>query len=235
MEVQAIDTCIHPERKFVKHTIRFAAIPAAIIATPTIANESTDLAVTGSFVPSACQVSLSDGGRMNFGNVSMETFNETGYTAVGTRQVTLNLTCTSAAPVAVAIADNRASSIIPGLVADRVAGRTDADAFGLGTDGTVNVGTYTLTMGALSANGANAGAISSIDNGASWVASAGATHYMGPSRIYTAATAETTTPLPVTSLTSQIEATVYANTLEALPTNRRVDMDGSATPSIVYL
>jgi type 1 fimbria pilin len=85
-----------------KHVIRAAAIAAAFASTPALANESADLSITGAFVPAACQVSLSDGGRMSFGNVSMLTFNETGYTRVGTRQVTLNLACTGggAAPVA---------------------------------------------------------------------------------------------------------------------------------------
>ncbi|WP_262369927.1 DUF1120 domain-containing protein, partial [Serratia marcescens] len=98
--------------------------------------------VTGTITPGACTPVLANNGVIDFGETSIDLLPATGTLALTGKTVTATVTCTSATKVAMSFVDNRADSV-PTHTDEPTAAAT---AFGLGKAGTINIGSYGLSI-----------------------------------------------------------------------------------------
>ncbi|SEB04291.1 DUF1120 domain-containing protein [Paraburkholderia sartisoli] len=219
--------------KFItKNTLLAALLSAASVGA--FAAGSVDLQVIGTITPASCTPTLSGGGIIDLGTISGGTIAANAFTNLGTHSSALTITCDQPARVAVHVVDDRTSSVVPGIASTLVAGLTDADAFGLGTVGTANVGSYTLGFSDPTADGtAGSGAIS-LDNGTTWAVATDANRNLNTNKLATASDANGV-PKAFTTMTTNLNAVIGINKRSALPATQDVPLDGLATISMVYL
>jgi len=225
-------------------TIRLAALATMLTAASFGAHaaETADLAVTGTIRPSACNVSLSGNGTVDFGTISALTLSETSATTLAERNLTLTITCDAATRVSLVSADNRAST------ANVSAGNAIANGFGTGNFvfgvGTVaghNIGAYGIGInrGTATADGSSVDTLRSYDHGAtwggfndtdqSWVVSGGR-------RAHSWAASGTTSPSAYSTIVQPLFVRLAIGPTSELPAlTSAIPIDGLATLSLIYL
>jgi len=137
-----------------------AMIAGAVVLASVGANAaSANLSVTGTITPEACAVTLGNGGVVDYGALSAVTvkaYPATGstnlvYTAP-TKTISLDVTCSAPTAVALNWTDNRAASKI-------AVDANDVSRFGLGTQGSTNIGNYLIGFGSLQYKATSAGTL----------------------------------------------------------------------------
>lgn len=198
---------------------------------PAIAASSVDLSVKGSITPSACSPTLSKGGVVEHGKISVSDLNPQPHlnTLLPTATLELTVSCAAATLVAIKSRDNRAgSSAEPDNFTKN---------FGLGfVDGDKKVGWYILKMGNALADGGVRSLIESAD-GNTWLNADPADQVWQPGwwRSVAAASGGAELPVPVQNMTVDIRVETTILALMQLPVGQEIPIDGSATLDIVYL
>lgn len=209
------------------------AVLAALLATASasvFAAESADLAITGTIRPSACNVTLSNSGELDFGTISAQDLSATGTTKLPARDLTMTITCDAATQSGYAITDNRAGSVIA------VSGGTPAgQLFGLGSIDSRSLGAYKISYGAATADGANITRYLYSSNNTSWTRETG---NLVVSKGYTFSWSgnDQNTPTAFTSVSQTLSIEPHINSTANLPAlTTGLKLDGSATIQVTYL
>ncbi|MGF6779447.1 DUF1120 domain-containing protein [Paraburkholderia sp. GAS334] len=224
--------------KFVsKNTLLAAMLAAASVSA--FAADSVDLKIVGTIVPPSCTPALTGGGVVDFGNIPAASLSQTSFNKIGSKSMTLSVTCDSPTLLAIKAIDGRAGTAVAGgaLYSDGYV-FPDSMGFGLGAVGGKNVGTYILGVtNTQSGDGTVVQHMRSDDGGSTWVRTGQVIDTLmkaDGSRIQSWGPALTPTAYTTVSQTFNVLATINkAANLPAL--NQAVPLDGMATFSLVYL
>lgn len=232
-----------------KTNLSTLAVGAALMvaAQANAANDVT-LKVSGNVVPAACTPTLSDNGEVAFGSIASASIRHASpgnkLVQLGSRDITLNITCDAAASVGFKMVDNRASSVVTlsstAYIDSTVTNSSHTqDYFGFGLGNATNnskIGTYTITAAATNTtiDGKAASLVLSDDSGKSWRSGPTISPTNAGARIMSVATAGQSTPSLFTEMSMPLNIAVGVQTSDVLGFDEIV-LDGSATLSMVYL
>ena len=199
------------------------------------AAESADLSVKGVIRPSACSVALSNNGTVDYGTISAKSLSATAVTKLPDRDVTMTINCDAATKVGFQVVDNR------GGTGSNILANVDPDAwavipYGLGAVDGKNLGAYGIQVRVAdaTADGAAVGDVVVADEKHDSLSEYG--NYMMST--WPASWSDTFGGAPHAYKTiSQVLRIVGAlNSTANLPSlTSNVELDGSATISVVYL
>jgi len=214
-------------------TVLKATAIAALMATATsaFAGPTATLRVIGTITPGACTPVLANNGVIDFGETSVDQLPATGTLALAGKTVTATVTCTSATKVAMSFVDNRADSVPTHTNEPTAAGTV----FGLGKAGTINIGSYGLSIAAIQGDGTAGDLLMSSDK-TSWSKMTLDTFANNNTaqQYLTFATTGTTDPKEATVFTFDLKATpALSSELSAITDT--ANLDGNATINFEYL
>ncbi|TFF09926.1 DUF1120 domain-containing protein [Pseudomonas sp. BCA14] len=201
-----------------------AALMLAGVSTVSAAS-SVDLSVTGKITPAACTPSLSRGGTVDHGKISVQDLNPRGNTQLPNATLALEVNCVGATTMAIKITDNRfgTSAYHDGVVS----------SFGLGlASNNKKIGWYEVQMNNATADGVPGEVIESVD-GKTWLY-AGSTWQPNWMRSLNGATGSYA-PLPMQAFKADLDFITWIREKSTLPAAEEVLIDGSATLDVVYL
>ncbi|APC15804.1 hypothetical protein BLL42_08685 [Pseudomonas frederiksbergensis] len=186
------------------------------------AASSVDLTVTGLITPSACSPTLSNGGTVDYGKISVRDLKPDQPTSLPTQEVQLNVNCDAATLMALEAKDNREGSDF----------ENDMLEFGLGLiNGTEKLGAMELRLSSPVADGVPVRTIGSEDGGSTWYTE----RQLMRSNIISVADTSTVAPIPVQSFTSDLRISPRIAPTNQLTLNNEVSIDGSVTLTMRYL
>lgn len=122
-----------------------AALAASISPALALAS-STDLTVTGMITPGACTPSFASGGNVDLGKIPAASLNKDTQTELMAHDISLQVTCSADAAVAIKVHDNQASTLLPGIEIDGVK-VNGWYLYGLGEAAGKKIGGYGLRHG----------------------------------------------------------------------------------------
>lgn len=189
------------------------------------AASSVDLTVKGLITPAACTPALSGGGVVDYGKISVQDLNPSGYTWLPEARLQLTVVCDAQTLMAINSTDNRA-------------GTSWGTLYGLGLASTgTRIGGYDL----LTQNGTGDGVAGLMietntnDIGNGWMDAEG----MGwqPNWMRTLNGGSSNNPFPLALKTLQTDVVVRPLIVDknTLPLAEEIEMDGSASLTVVYL
>ncbi|MEX5543301.1 DUF1120 domain-containing protein [Pseudomonas poae] len=186
-----------------------------------MAASSIDLGVRGLITPSACTPSLSGGGVIDHGKISIKDLNLTEPTLIGTHQLTLGVNCEGSTALALHSIDNRVGSSVYD------------DRYGLGfIAGGQRLGHYTLGLSNAIADNVAVQTIGSDDQGDTWYKH----DFMKPGRYTSIATQDDATlVLPAKDLVIDLRVDTVIYRADNLNVDYELPIDGSATLEVKYL
>lgn len=198
------------------------------LATANAVAATTDLTITGTITPVACTPTLSNGGLVDYGVLSLTEL-EVGVTTYRLPAKSLNLTidCSAPATIAVIATDNRRDS-----------SHEYPWQFGLGLYDDRAIGFYTLQWrnSETAVDGGNGYNLLSQDGGSTWTPSSPINLQDAgkvPDFRASFANVDGRSPTAVTHVTATVNVLGYIHNYLTL--NDNADLDGSATIEIVYL
>lgn len=216
----------------IKSVMKMSAVAALLaVSTAALAGPTATLRVTGTITPGACTPVLSNSGIIDFGETSVDALPSTGTLALAGKSVTATVTCTGPTKVAMSFVDNRADSV-PAHSNEPTGAAT---VFGLGKAGTINIGSYGLSIASISGDGTAGDLLMSSDK-TSW-------SKMTLDTFVNNSTAQQYLTYATTGTTAAKEATVFTFNLKATPAlssaltaiTETADLDGNATINFEYL
>ncbi|GAA0840895.1 MAG: hypothetical protein CL858_22920 [Cupriavidus sp.] len=221
----------------------FSLVLGALVTASVLAMQSAPAATTSDFrlradmLPASCDLTISNNGIVDFGVIMAASLSDTGFTRVGKRDITLNITCDAAAKVAISASDGRPGTIPAGIGKFLYANQDDASVFGAGNVDGHNIGGYLVYHNADgTADGVPAYVISSEDNGISWVESHGRTNSITPTRIHGWSRTVGGTPDSFTVTSQPYVVELALNRKQDLPAlTGQIPIDGLVTFTIQYL
>ncbi|UUN89813.1 DUF1120 domain-containing protein [Pseudomonas extremorientalis] len=196
------------------------------------ADHSRELRWQARFAPAACTPTLSNGGHVELGKLSVSDLSNDKDTPLAPRALSLSVTCDAPTAFAVRMQDNRQGS---------ATGAGDETTYGLGLDASrQKIGRYRLLFDPALISADNFAQVFSTDSstgGLPWssasarITAVGAIRYLG----FSSTSGSTGGPSAIQHLnaTLSLEATVAP--LESLDLGNEVRLDGSATLEIHYL
>lgn len=224
---------------------------AAMNAASALANDTLSIDFEVSADAAACTPALSNNGRVDFNQRHADSLSAESFTQLGTREITLTVTCESSTAFAITSRDTRASSAISGAddkgqvgVRFTVNGgeyvSNTSRLFGLGLTAEKRpIGSYAVQINA-------AGVTATEGEKSVMVDIAGAPSQTGPwtkttslplptnqDYLYTFVQKGTLSPQPVSS--ASIPLQVSATVANRLNSREVIRLDGEAVISIVYL
>lgn len=192
------------------------------------AADTAELKVKGSIRPSACTPSFTGDGTVDYGTIAAKSLNAASGTQLAAKTIAFAVTCAAPTRMVLVTTDNRASSVVTGLI-------STGGAFGLGAYQGKNIGVYNVfvTPGTFTADGSAVDVIYSLDRSLSrWEkADTGNIGLVGISF----ASTNTTTPGAYQAISGifTVQATINKGSL--LPLTENIPLDGSATVELMYL
>ncbi len=219
------------------------------------ATDRATIDIKVSLEAAACTPILSNGGVVNFGSHSINTLSTQHYTQIGTRNINLTITCESATGIAITARDTRMDSMTTGKddqgqngVKYTVNGggyiSQTARLFGLGkTKDNKNIGSYAVLIDSsnisasngsqmLTASVAGADAVITGQKRA-WQMLTAYPLAVDQGYYYTFVKPGETTPIAVTNAVIPLQ--VSASIANNLGSSDKIELDGQAVISVVYL
>lgn len=191
------------------------------------ATDTADLKVTGTLIMGSCTPSISNGGVVDYGDLTVAGMSDTNENDIGTKSTTLTLTCDSAMNVGFSIVDDRSDSEMA------MSGITSTQAFGLGKVGNINIGSYSLAVKSVTSDGEGSTVLYSKDNGGTW---APINHVLASNTadvIYSSGL--NSKPIALTTANFAIDVDAKVQNTKTLALKDDTPLDGQATFTIVYL
>ena len=189
--------------------------------TTTFAASTVDLTVKGLIGPSACTPSLSSGGVIDHGKISAKDLDPDKPTIIGNHTLTMSVACEGKTLIALQSEDNRRGSSI------------STSDYGLGLiNGTQKLGHYVLRIANPIADSVEVQSIASLNGQDNWYLEKfwDPTLYMSMADM-----SDTTQPVPVQELLLDLEVQTLINRTDGLDLSNEVQIDGSATLTVMYL
>lgn len=208
-----------------------------LAATSMGAQAAIDLRVKGTIVPASCVPFLAGGGVIDYGNIPAEDLNQTSYKVLDKKEIIFNINCQSSTRVGLKALDGRDASKVDGILASTIgADYTENYNYGLGkTVNGENIGGYAVNMRAANAGGNPVIAITSLDDGATWIRTA--TGAVGQSTNVTSWSQDIGDPTPISfiTLSGTLEVQAVINKASELTIDNSIPLDGLATFELRYL
>ena len=197
--------------------------------------QTADMTVTGTIVPAACSVNFEGGGVIDFGRIRLIDLPDRAFYQVGSKTISLGVTCSSKKSVMVRVLDDQQTSRIVGSeIRAAIGAAVDGQIFGLGQAmvGTTptNMGGYSLTVSAPTIDGASSALVYTFD-GATWRASTGLMSY-NDGAFVTGATG--LTPIKGTNFVFPITVKAALTYGSLLQVAQDTPFNGQATLAIKY-
>ena len=193
-------------------------------ALPAFAASTTDLTVKGLIVPSACAPSLSAGGTVDVGRISISDLNQDTRTQLTPTALQLSINCEAPTLFAMNVTDNRADSAAS--MAEFGVGKTTADE---------RIGGFYLLLDKGIADEADVQQIASINNGSSWFRhwedDAWASNLLVSIKQIGAAS----TPIPAKDTQMELTVNPFIHPAKNLTISEDTVIDGSVTVTVQYL
>ncbi|MVV52011.1 DUF1120 domain-containing protein [Pseudomonas sp. PB120] len=196
--------------------------PLLIACAPVVfAASSTELSVSGLITPSACTPSLSGGGIVDHGKVTVKDLRPDQPTALPNGTLYLEVNCDAATPFTLTTIDNRegSSAIHP-------------NSHGLGVvNDDQNLGSVALGLFDTVADGVVVKSIISLNDGASWRVSS----YLGHAGLTAfAALSDLSTPIAIKDLRARLTAFTTIVRANDLTLTDEIPIDGYVTVQLNY-
>lgn len=233
-----------------KKTVSAVAVCAALlVSSQAMAAKDVTLKVSGTIAPAACDPVLSGNGEVAFGSMSTSVIANApagnSLVQLGSKNITLTITCEAAATVGFKMTDNRATSVVPLSQTAYITGagmdgsNMDQTYFGFGLGKAANganIGAYTVVVdsSATKADDASVSVITNDDAGPTWNVKSVQGQVNDGSRIMTVAANGTVIPKLFTVLTMPLKISAGVQTTSVLGGDS-ITLDGNATLSMVYL
>jgi len=203
------------------------------------AAETADLTVKGVIRPSACSITLSNDGKIDFGTIAASSLNETGGTNLGEKTGTATITCEAPTLIGLMATDNRAGTVNPNANPITLDSSWSDTFFGVGSVDGKNVGAYTLDLVPPTAGGATISPSRSSDQGATWaeVTAYGGNSLVSPqSTLISWSPSGQATPEAYTVISQPFKIGLGVAPKSELPDlTTDIPIDGLATFTLVYL
>jgi type 1 fimbria pilin len=213
------------------------------------AADTIDLKVTGTITNASCTPSLSNGGAVSFGHLPISDLSSTEINQLGSKYITLTITCDAPMPVGWTTSDNRKDSQYTLDIKDALdnsgTSNTPSTQYGLGeTASGVKIGSYAIALGDL--NGVYADGVKKDVIYTQYGQSASTTDYWGPEtasagvtepglRTFALADAGSIIPIAYKPGVFPLKISAAIRDATTLDITDDTELDGSATISIVYL
>ena len=186
-----------------------------------LAASSTELTVTGSITPSACEPSFPGGSDVHYGQIQVKDLFTDRVTPMTVQRKTINVACDAPTKLAMHVIDNRPNT------------SSSNSFFGMGlTPSDEKIGHFVPWIFNVLADGAAARSILSNNQGNTWLPAA----YIAPNQYLSVSTvADTTTPIDVENLSMELEVRGWIARADSLTLTEDVAIDGSVTFEMKYL
>lgn len=198
------------------------------------AGRSRELRLQARFAPAACTPSLSNGGNIDFGKLSVMDLSMDKETALPGRPLVVSVACDAPAIFALRLQDNRQGS---------ATGADDETTFGLARDAQQQkIGRYRLVFDPTRATADSFAQLYRTDSATGTVAAPwsgasasplaiGASRYLG----FSASSGSTSGPVPIQQLSATTSLEAVIAPLGSLDLGSEVRLDGAATLELNYL
>ncbi|WP_077047372.1 DUF1120 domain-containing protein [Pseudomonas sp. KK4] len=186
-----------------------------------LAASSTDLSVTGTITPVACTPSLSNGGKIDLGKISVKELQPTADTIISRAPMQLTIACDGETRLALKTTDNRPNTALYDVYLGL--GKTPADE---------KLGFINIEIKQTLADSQVAQSISSADEGATWKRSNNI--YKG-TITSVGTTADHQTPILVRDVVMDLSVMTTIARTDSLTLDNEVAIDGSATIDVIYI
>lgn len=222
------------------------ALAVLVVSSTTVmASDTVEVKVIGTIAPHACIPSLSAGGAVDYGNISVTELEAATYHDLGVKKLNFSITCNAPAKIAIKAVSGRLGTVVSDEVegSDGFAkapitlfGADDTFAAGLGMANGAKVGGYAARIVPTSsqADAVTVDTIVSEDDGSTWVTTA-TSNITSNQQIFSWSEAGTTAPLALSALAAELEVSAYLNKPEELDLSQPVALDGLTTIEVVYL
>lgn len=203
---------------------------------------SANMTVIGTISPEACAITLGSSGAVDFGTLPAGTVKAysayAGYYVMPAKNISLDVTCGAPTAVSLSWADNRSSSkpAIDG---------SDASRFGLGVNGSTNIGAYAVNYSALqvaattaATPAAPAGALVRARNTTgAWTTATGdsASLFSGVNSTGFKLAASDTAPPALAKITGNLTINALVNKALVDSATSAITLDGNSTVNVDYL
>ena len=224
-----------------KNIMKICATAALVMAyanSTFAANQSTDLKVQGTLTMGACTPTLSSGGVVDYGKLSIAALNASAVNQLGEHDITLSITCVSPTKVGFSVIDDRADTAADTIPSVNGMKAKPTEEFGLGkTAGGINLGSFAILpfsgTNSSTVDGQTGRVIISDDNGANWDTN----HLVNNdgSEIISFANETDLIPVALTTATDLLGVNAAIQDTTTLAITDDTSLDGQATISIVYL
>lgn len=217
-------------------SLAILAIAALSLCGEPRAASTAPLEVSATVTPAACTPVLSNGGMANYGMMNASMLRSGQATALAVLSMNLTISCDVAARFAMRLIDNRAGSVVPGIVASGAGDSTLGDEynFGLGASSGRNVGGYVIRFvgSSFTADYQPVQLLMSND-GSTWNPSANG---LGSKRLQVSwGSASDNSVQAYKTVAGSLSVQAFINKTESLTLNQEIVLDGSATLELVYL
>ena len=218
-------------KKIVGLTLGIACLVAAIGAQATTVAE---LSVRGTIKPASCNLSMTGGGNINYGDILSSSLSQTAYTPLREMTTPVTINCgTGYTPFGLTFNDLQSTSRVTGILSALNQGHSDTHNFGLGTVAGKNTGGYAITLKSLQSPGTTLSLITRGTNVGAWQNSDGKVARQ-PSQ-YSWRSGVALVPASLSQMSGTIAVRAVINKAQDLTLNRDVILDGRATLTLVYL
>ena len=221
-----------------KQITLFSALAASLLVSfAAQAADTAELKVKGVIRPSACTPSFTGTNVVDYGTISAKGLSATAANVLEEKTIAFTVTCDAATKVAVRAIDNKASTVVTGLMTAINSSLADKNAYGLGAAGGKNIGAYSVRVitSSFTADGATPDVVADAANNGTWAKSAsGRFNADGTNRQSFAATGATT-PGAYKTMSGNLGVTAVLDKGANLPLTQNIDLDGSATIEVQYL
>ncbi|WP_296224485.1 DUF1120 domain-containing protein [Ralstonia sp. UBA689] len=215
----------------------------AVGALSAFAQDTADLAVKGTIVPTACSASFSGGDTVDFGTIKVADLLDSSYHSLGLKITNLHVQCSSDKAVHIQVSDVQSGTAITDkdMVAlfqmDPQIG--EVNMFGLGSttvDGkSIHLGSYTIRSMNRSVDGLTLNPIYSDDDGVTWVGDNAHMLAAKPSRLNSLGRAQDTlTPVAGKEFIFPLQINAALNHGARLQVAQDVKLNGQAVFTINY-
>ncbi|MCX4065450.1 MULTISPECIES: DUF1120 domain-containing protein [Pseudomonas] len=218
-------------KRIVGLTFGIACLAAALNAHATTGAE---LIVRGTIKPAACNLSLSAGGIIDYGNIPSGSLLPTAFNPLSPKTAPLSVSCgTTPAKFGLRFVDLQASSKVTGILGDLGTGYTEAHNYGLGTVAGRKTGGFAINLKDLRTSSTTLYPIMRVGTTGTWQNSDGKVA-QSPSQ-YSWRNGATVTPASITQLTGTLEVRAVINKGQDLDLGRDTVIDGRATLELSYI
>ena len=193
---------------------------------------SRELRLQARFAPAACTPSLSNGGTVALGKLSVMDLHQDKETALPARPLVVNVTCDAPATFALRLQDNRQGS---------ATGPADETTYGLGLDARQQkIGRYRLVFDPQRTTADNLPQLYRTDSPTGalpWSSASASPLAIGASRFlgFSASAGTTSGPEPIQNLSATTSLEAVIAPLGKLDLGSEVRLDGAATLELNYL